>query len=506
MRMRTAVSITATVVGALALVGPTGPLGRSPSAAGATPSTVAVRVWADAGGPPINQDLIGVDGPGPDGAQPAMAAIGVRTIRLDASLEGSLNGTPVYDCTTGTWDPALLDSRVAAAEQEGGSPEIIVDYTPPCLAAPILSGQNPNYAQPDTDGHQAAWDALVYQMAFHEITAEGVRIFEIWNEPDGTFWLGGLSGYETLYQDTAAVLEKAASAAHVHIEVGGPALFYVDPLWVTPFLSFVATNHLPLDFFSWHYYANYPEIGPIGPIPMPPPGFPPIWYNSNLDARVYGQQVAEVRAALAWFPTLHPLLWIDEWNVDAGYDARMEGPYDAAFAAAVLDSVQGSGLGRMDFFDVADSPTDPRADWGLLDADLAVKPVYETFEYWHEMARHQVPTALSPDQSGQDWFGRVGAVAASGPDHRVTVLLYNFLTYSLTDDYGTTDPTSFDHEIDLRVLGLGSRTYTWTQDTTDASYPSGSVTASGTVRGPGATLRFTLAGEGVTLLTFSPTA
>jgi hypothetical protein len=446
---------------------------------------------------------LGVDGPGPAGANHAVAALGLAWVRADVGFEQS------FDCATGTWDPTSLDARVSQILRQGAQPLLIVDYTPSCLA-PTVGVPPPGssaYEPPDTGtsngvSDQSVWDSLVDHMASHEI-ANGVRAFEIWNEPDGTFWYGGLPGYLHLYQDTAAVLERSASAARVHVEVGGPALVFPDSTWIEPFLSFVSAQGLPLDFLSWHYYGNYPLIGPYGPVPGPPSVGPPTWYNPAMRAQVYGSQVLQVRAEVAKFPSLRPALWIDEWNVDAGYDPRQDGPFGAAFAAAVLDSVQGAGVDRMAFFDVADSVSDPRANWGMLTAALAPKPVYRAFAFWHALSGKLASVGLEPDQSAADPTGRVGTVASVSPRGSVTVLTYDFAPFDPTGGYGSALPTPFDHLVDVRIVGLRPGVYRWSRAVVDGTH-AGAVVAQGTAPGPSAELRFSLAGEGVSLVSLVP--
>lgn len=494
-------------------------LATSPGGAQATLASLAgspVRITVDTSHPGqlINRDLLGVDGP--DSAAPAvvseLTALHLRYVRTDVSFQGSYDGKPVYNCATGGWNPIPLDTTVKEIEAIGATSELIVDYTPSCLAnMPQIGATYSQYEPPDLGANQPKWDALVYQMAYHEITAEGVRIFEIWNEPDGEFWFGGLAGYLHLYADTATVLERAAAAAHTHIEVGGPALLAADPTWIEPFLAFVAKNHLPLSFLSWHWYASDPMIGPVGPIPMPPKGTPPYWYDPALSAKSYGEQVAAVRAMLASFPSLHPKLWIDEWNVGVGYDARNGQPFDAAFAAAVLDSAQTSGLDRMCFFDAWNPQGSggggfaaAESNQGLLAPNFTPQPVYYTFAFWSAMAQREVPVTLSPAQTSSRPSGRVGAVASVGPHGRVTVLAYNFMAYSPTGNYGTSDPNPYDRIVTVALSGLKrSRTYNWTQALVDAVH-NGSVVGHGTLKGPSGQLSFTLPGEGVTLITLTP--
>jgi hypothetical protein len=467
-------------------------------------ATVAVGVKVSSPSGEINPSLLGVDGPGAQGAVSSLAQLGLRYDRTDVGFEGNYDGQPVYNCATGAWNPASLDQRVNMIKAEGSIPELIIDYTPPCLASVDVPGVNLTYEPPDLGPNQAKWDALVYQMAYHEISAEGVRVFEVWNEPDGFFWYGGLAGYLHLYNDTVPVLERAAAAAGATIQVGGPALAFADPVWIPAFLADVAANHLPLDFLSWHYYANDPMVGPGGIIPNPPPGTTPYWYNPLLSARSYGEQVALVKKFVSAFPSLHPKLWIDEWNVDAGYDVRMSQTYGAAFAAAVLDSVQSAGLNRMDFFNAWNSSGgNPPANWGLLNPNFTPQPVYYTFMFWHEMAgESQLPVSV-PDQLLGREDGRVGAVASVASNGVVHVLVYNFLAYDLSGNYGTTDPNPFDHQVDLSLNGLKPGSYTWTQSLVDAQV-NGTVVANGSVNAGSASVSFDQPGESVSLFTFTP--
>lgn len=478
----------------------------------------AVQVDVDASsrvGTTIDQSLLGVDGPGPSSpvVDAAEAALGLHWVRTDVSFESS------YDCAR--WDPTSLDGRVQRIEDEGAKPLLIVDYTPPCLV-PLPGAPPPgndSYEPPDVGTHQGTsdqvlWDGLVEQMAVHEI-ARGVCAFEVWNEPDGTFWYGGLPGYLHLYQDTATALEAATRQAKQagtdpcpSVEIGGPALVFSDAAWIEPFLAFVAAEHLPLDFLSWHYYGDYPELGPVvdaGLLGTIPPSAPvPYWYNPALRAQTYALQVQQVRAEVAAFPMLHPRLWIDEWNVDAGADARMNGPYDAAFATAVLDAVQSAGLDRMTFFEVADAPpTTPPQEWGMLTDTGAPKPVYEAFLFWHRMARDVVGVSLSPPQNAADPIGRIGAVAARGPSGRVTVLVYDFLPYDPTGTDGAAGAGPGGHRVEVRLTGLGGGRHRWVRALVDGAHPIGSVVGHGRVRGGEATVAFPLAADGVTLLTFT---
>jgi xylan 1,4-beta-xylosidase len=84
----------------------------------------------------------------------------------------------------------------------------------------------------------------------------GIRYWEVWNEPDlgKVFWAGTAQQYFELY----GKLARAVKEADRHALVGGPAIARPndDTPYRDAFLEYVRTEHLPLDFYSWHWYAT----------------------------------------------------------------------------------------------------------------------------------------------------------------------------------------------------------------------------------------------------------
>lgn len=86
-----------------------------------------------------------------------------------------------------------------------------------------------------------------------------IEYWEIWNEPDldpddsthKRCWGGTKKEFFELYDIAATHLKKCFP----HLKIGGPALAH-DIDWADEFL---AQLKAPLDFFSWHIYANEPE-------------------------------------------------------------------------------------------------------------------------------------------------------------------------------------------------------------------------------------------------------
>ena len=478
-----------------------------------TPVPVSVSVDAADPGSSVNQDLVEFNHP-VAGSEGALSALGTAWARTDVSFE--LNeGTSqaAYDCTTGTWDPTYLDGNIAIDRAAGAQPELIVDYFPSCI-----DFQTAGLSTAVVAADEKKWEALVYQMALHEIGAEHVTTFEVWNEPSFKMTLknsGSVPGYLTLYKLTAIQLEKAAAKVGTAIEVGGPGVDefgQIDVSWVTALAAEAVSHNLPLDFVSWHQYPNDPDEGPQSFLPSgicqtgAPLGGQPCWNDPSFDVGLYARGAAATRAALAAFPTLHPFLWVDEWAPDSGNDVRESGPFGAAFVAAALDGAQQSGIDRMSYFDVADPATpSPYGNFGVLFGDLTPKPVYYAFAMWHELAGALLPVNLTPTQAPGPGVPQIGAVASVTPSGTVHVLLYNFDPYDPSGVYGSVDPTAYDDSVTLGLSGLGATGYSVTQELVDGSYTDQTTTGA-PLTGPAHTLTLSLAGESVQLITLTPQA
>ncbi len=456
-------------------------------------SRINVTVDASSLGSQLNEDFIGSNwlNPGPD--VPLMNALGVQTSRIAAGFDGKTNGSPNYDCSTSAWNSSSLDSMVAAGELAGAQPEIIILATPPCMV--LNPGTNPAKTLPPDPSYTTAWENLVTEMAVHEIETNHVTVYEIWNEPDWfEFWNGTMAQFFQLYSETSSALEKAASETSTKIMIGGPALANVsgsmDTVWLDAFLSYVSTNNLPLGFFSWHLYADDPFGGPSpssGPICLFPSdeGLPPnpCYYKQDLQSGIFGNEAQSVQQELTNFPTLHPQLWIDEWNVDALYDPRMSTDYDASYALSAMQSSQDNGVSRMVYYDMSDGANSPppNGNFGLIDGTGNPKPVYYAFQYWHDMAGSILSSQVN---QGGDPFttGGVGVISTENPTGVVHVALYDFVPYDPSGEYGLNTPTKSNVDVSVSIANLPYANYNITferigPDPTDVADPVGSYSS-----------------------------
>jgi xylan 1,4-beta-xylosidase len=156
----------------------------------------------------------------------------------------------------------------------------------------------------------------------------GIRYWEIWNAPDSKqFWSGSPAEYYRLYEKTAQAIQAADPAALV----GGPALS--KPLiagdYREKFIDFVRLNRLPLDFFSWHFYA----------------------VDSN-DPYVFVTIARQLRIILdaRGFGSAKNVL--DEWNADPA-EQDLSSAARAAFAASSLIYMLGGPVDAQSYRRVA---------------------------------------------------------------------------------------------------------------------------------------------------------
>lgn len=96
-------------------------------------------------------------------------------------------------------------------------------------------------------------------------TQHNIRYWEIWNEPENrpAMWTGTDEEFFELY----AITSKKIKSAYPGLKVGGPGVGhsgkfeggrFVAGSFLTNFLQFCRRTSAPLDFLSWHCYADDP--------------------------------------------------------------------------------------------------------------------------------------------------------------------------------------------------------------------------------------------------------
>ena len=178
------------------------------------------------------------------------------------------SGQPVYDWTTiDRIIDTYLEAKAKPFLEIGFMPEALSSrpepYRPIWSPGAAFDKYYVGWSYPPRD--YAKWGELVYQWARHEVDKHGAGevaswYWEVWNEPDISYWHGSPEDYDKLYDYTSAGLKKALPRA----KVGGPAS--TGPAspkaaeFLRQFLAHCATGKnyatgatgSPLDFISYH--------------------------------------------------------------------------------------------------------------------------------------------------------------------------------------------------------------------------------------------------------------
>ncbi len=160
------------------------------------------------------------------------------------------HGRPVYNFS-------YVDEIYDALLRQGVRPYVELSFMPPQLAsrkAAMGFWYAPNIAPPRS---WTLWRDLIRRFAQHLINRYGIDqvshwYFEVWNEPNISFWAGSpkQASYFHLYEVTARALKSVSP----RLRVGGPAT--AQAAWISAFIRFCATRHVPVDFVSTHVYGD----------------------------------------------------------------------------------------------------------------------------------------------------------------------------------------------------------------------------------------------------------
>lgn len=169
-------------------------------------------------------------------------------------------GKPVYDWT-------IVDRIFDTYLEAGAKPFVEIGFMPKALSSKpepyqptwIPGARNEHYSigwsYPPKE--YAKWEELVYQWVRHAVSKYGKGeveswYWEVWNEPDISYWHGTPEEYDRLYDAAAAGVKRALPTARV----GGPATTGPSAAragqYLRQFLEHCAATNAPLDFITFH--------------------------------------------------------------------------------------------------------------------------------------------------------------------------------------------------------------------------------------------------------------
>ncbi|MGA2390015.1 MAG: hypothetical protein ABSF97_13690 [Candidatus Sulfotelmatobacter sp.] len=243
--------------------------------------------------------------------------------------------------------------------------------------------------------------AMHYNQGWANGFRVSIRYWEFWNEPDGLFWSGTPEQFYSLYGKTALALKSVDST----LKVGGDAKAFPsdDSGYREGFIDYCAAHHLPLDFYSWHTYAN-----------------------ASADPYDAVSLAKEIRGILDTHGFPHAESILSEWNLSADFTetekAELQGAHNAAYIGAVLSYFEDTSIDHAHFY---------RGDsaWmGLFGLDS--KP-FKTAYVFEAMGKMQdTPQRLALE--GADTLGFAGLAGRSADGKTIQILLSN---YEIPKDY-----------------------------------------------------------------------
>lgn len=353
------------------------------------------------------------------------------------------SGKPVYDFTI---VDRIFDTYIKAKAK----PFVEIGFTPEALS---MKPQPYRHTFPEGSVYTgwsyppkdlSKWEQLIVQWVKHEVERYGLAeveswYWEVWNEPDISYWHGTPEEYNKLYDVSVRAVKSVAPRARV----GGPGstgpASAKAAAFLKQFLEHCAREKSPLDFISYHAKGS-PKV---------------VEGHVRMDLAKEMRDVERGMEVIAEFPQFRPLPIVlteadPEGCAACGLRTHPQNGYRngtlyAVYTAATLkkmyqlaDAHHANLQGMLTWaFEFEDQPY--FAGFRSLATNGIDKPVLNTFRMAGQMRGTRVKVVSSA--AGQP---EIDALAASG-DREVSVLAYNYHD----DETGGPDAT-----VKLQISGL----------------------------------------------------
>jgi xylan 1,4-beta-xylosidase len=251
----------------------------------------------------------------------------------------------------------------------------------------------------------------------------GIRYWEVWNEPDlgKVFWAGAADQYFDLY----ARIARAVKEADPQALVGGPAIARPndDTPYRDAFMDYVRSNKVPLDFYSWHWYATDSE-----------------------DPMDFVRIARDVRARLDKHGLTKTLSILSEWNY--GLEDHPPSPLTrASFLTSAIIYMQDAPI---------DAATLYRADNVFGTGGATPDEVGAALIALGKM--HDTPIRLKSEGADLDGFAVEAGRSKDGTTLRVLVSNYQ-IPAKMRGPRGTDDTLHVPPVFDVRLLSRRTTSY-----------------------------------------------
>jgi xylan 1,4-beta-xylosidase len=347
---------------------------------------------------------------------------------------------------------SYIDQIYDGLLERGVKPFVELSFMPPELSADPAQQHDfwyhPNVMPPKD---YAQWDAMIHAFAEHLIARYGIDevagwYFEVWNEPNLSFWGGRpeQSTYFTLYDHTARTL-KAVSP---RLRVGGPST--AQAAWVPEFLKHVQAAKVPADFVSTHVYGDdtaqnvFKTQENISRADMVCRAVDAV--HRQIAASPYPRMpliFSEYNASYANLPNVTDTVYMGPWMANTIRECA--GKVDIMSYWSFSDVFEEQGVVRNPFY----------GGFGLIAADRIPKPAFNAFALLHRLGDRRLPIASD------------SALATRRADGTLVLALWNYAPpLGDTDTYVQGKPQgAYKHfEVDVAHLSAGAKARAWRLD------------------------------------------
>lgn len=265
----------------------------------------------------------------------------------------------------------------------------------------------------------------------------GIKYWEIWNEPEiqgnkhlapdakPLMWLGTEAQFLTFFRQVICELKQRFP----HLKFGGPSHCGFSEKQSIPFLHYCAKNEIPLDFYSFHCYADDP-CGQIQRVPH--------LARKALDDLGYTDTEIHLNE-WHYFPGDWQRLRYDPEYREYMFRNVLNGLDAAAFVASVLTLWQDTPLDMSCYYTTASTA------WGCLPdgAGMPAKPFYSLTAFG-EIVRY--PNRLSIKTLSS------GLTVLAGQDNNETAVLFSAFKTGPAKVVLQTDCKIEEHKLSFRLL------------------------------------------------------
>jgi xylan 1,4-beta-xylosidase len=237
--------------------------------------------------------------------------------------------------------------------------------------------------------------AMHYNQGWDNGMRGAVKYWAIWTEPEfPEFWSTPPEQLFVFYKNLATTLKKVDPKARV----GGigKAFAYEPGPYREGFLDYVVKEHLPLDFYSWNWFASYSGDA-----------YDPVIIAKEIRALLDARGLAQTESHLS------------EWNISTDNSAAVlpyhESLMNAAFTATVMSYLQDSPIDRAMLYRGDTLPS------GLFDSKGVPLKKFYAVKAMAELLR--TPRRLS--LTGTDTLGFTALAGLSKDGKMLQVLISN---------------------------------------------------------------------------------